>query len=82
MIQGGRLRVGLCQVKPRKGDLDANVALVRSLLRQDAEILVFPETALTGYFVEGAASELALTRDGLLRRLGSPPEGSGAGIGE
>lgn len=75
MIHGGRLRVGLCQVKPRKGDLDSNLALVRSLLRPGADILVFPETALTGYFVEGAASELALTRDGLVRRLGSPPDG-------
>ena len=53
MIHGGRLRVGLCQVKPRKGDVDANVALVRSMLRPGADILAFPETALTGYFVEG-----------------------------
>lgn len=80
MIQGGRLRVGLCQVKPRKGDLDGNVALVRSMLRPDADILVFPETALTGYFVEGAASELALTRDGLVRRLGPSPEGCGSDV--
>ncbi|MDE2803553.1 MAG: NAD(+) synthase [Gemmatimonadota bacterium] len=74
MIHGGRLRVGLCQIKPRKGDLDANVALVRSFLQPGSDILVFPETALTGYFVEGAASELALTRDGLVRCLGQPPE--------
>ena len=80
MIHGDRLRVGLCQVKPRKGDLEANAALVRSMLHQDADILVFPETALTGYFVEGAASELALTRDGLVRRLGPPPEGCGSDV--
>jgi len=80
MIHGGRLRVGLCQVKPRKGDLDTNLALVRSLLRPGADILVFPETALTGYFVEGAASELALTRNGLVRRLGAPPDGCGSDV--
>ena len=80
MIHEGRLRVRLCQVKPRKGDLAANVALVRSMLRPGADILVFPETALTGYFVEGAATELALTRDGLVRRLGAPPEDCGSDV--
>lgn len=80
MIHGGRLRVGLCQVKPRKGDVDANVALVRSMLRPGADILAFPETALTGYFVEGAASELALTPRALVRRLGPPPEDCGSDV--
>ena len=80
MIHGGRLRVGLCQVKPRKGDIDANVALVRSMLRPGADILAFPETALTGYFVEGAASELALTPRALVRRLGPPPEDCGSDV--
>ena len=80
MIHGGRLRVGLCQVKPRKGDVEANVALVRSMLRPGADILAFPETALTGYFVEGAASELALTPRALVRRLGPPPEDCGSDV--
>lgn len=80
MIHGGRLRVGLCQVKPRKGDVDANVALVRSMLRPGADILVFPETALTGYFVEGAAGELALTPRALVHRLGPPPEDCGSDV--
>lgn len=80
MIHGGRLRVGLCQVKPRKGDVDANVALVRSMLGPGADILAFPETALTGYFVEGAASELALTPRALVRRLGPPPEDCGSDV--
>ena len=80
MIHGGRLRVGLCQVKPRKGDIDANVGLVRSRLRPGADILLFPETALTGYFVEGAASELALTPRALAQRLGPPPEDCGSDV--
>jgi len=69
------LRVALCQVKPRKGAVKANVALVREALPADADVAVFPETVLSGYFVEGAAHEVALSRGGLLDVLGSPPAG-------
>ena len=67
------LRVVLCQLKPRKGDLEANIASVRATLTCPADIAVFPETVLSGYFVEGAASEVALGRDALVAALGPPP---------
>lgn len=75
MESGRTLRAVLCQVKPRKGDLQANVAAVRDALVPGADLAVFPETVLSGYFVEGAALEVALTTGGLTRALGEPPEG-------
>ncbi len=69
------LRVALCQVKPRKGVVKANIALVREALPAGADIAVFPETVLSGYFVEGAAHEVALSRGDLVELLGAPPEG-------
>jgi len=48
------------QFKPRKGDYVANLARLAGIFSQidtldpSPDIAVFPETALTGYFVEGA----------------------------
>lgn len=75
MGNGQSLRVALCQVKPRKGAVEANVAMVRKALPSDADLAVFPETVLSGYFVEGAAHEVALARGALVRALGAPREG-------
>lgn len=69
------LRAVLCQVKPRKGNVHANIKAVREALVPGADISVFPETVLSGYFVEGAALEVALSPTGLLDALGPPPEG-------
>ena len=69
------LRAVLCQVKPRKGNVKANIAAVREALVPGADIAVFPETVLSGYFVEGAALEVALSPGGLVDALGAPPEG-------
>ena len=80
MSNGRALRVVLCQVKPRKGDLAANIAAVRGALTPGTDIAVFPETVLSGYFVEGAAGEVALTRDGLTESLGPPPEDCGSDV--
>ena len=74
------LRAVLCQVKPRKGDLKANVAAVRDALVPDVDLAVFPETVLSGYFVEGAALEVALSTAGLVEALGTPPEGCGCDV--
>ena len=75
MGNGHSLRVALCQVKPRKGAVEANVAMVRKAMPCDADLAVFAETVLSGYFVEGAAHEVALARGALVRALGAPPEG-------
>ena len=80
MGTGPTLQVALCQVKPKKGDVNANVALVRDALPPDADLAVFPETALSGYFVEGAAREVALTGHDLVESLGRPPDGRGCDL--
>jgi len=38
------------------------------------DLLVFPEAALSGYFVEGGVSEAAVTAGHVARRLGPPPD--------
>ncbi len=59
------LTIALAQVHPRKGDYAGNLTALGALLaRADAlvprpHVLQLPETALTGYFVEGAVRELA-----------------------
>src|ERR1700732_2589169 len=61
------LTLALAQVRPRKGDYAANLARLGPLFaRADSmtprpQILHFPETALTGYFVEGGVRDLART---------------------
>ena len=75
MGNGQNPRVALCQVKPRKGAVKANVAMIREALPDDADLAVFPETVLSGYFVEGAAHEVALSSGALVEALGVPPEG-------
>ena len=49
-----RLRVALVQVNSVGGDLDGNVARVRSALGEVAgcDVAVFPEMVLTGYPLE------------------------------
>lgn len=74
------LRIGLVQCKPAKGDVSQNLDTVRAHLSDPADLLLFPETVLTGYFVEGAVQELALTSRELVERLGAPPEASGADV--
>ena len=58
------MRTALVQFKPRKGDVAANLDAMRSVFAQLAtgpiDLIVFPEAALTGYFLEGAVYELAL----------------------
>ncbi|WP_431727564.1 NAD+ synthase [Verrucosispora sp. TAA-831] len=68
------LRLALCQVNPRVGDITGNAEMIRSWTRRSADagarIALFPELALTGYPVEDlvfrrsfvAASQAALRR--------------------
>ena len=58
------MQAALVQFKPRKGDVPANLAAMRDVFAQLAsrpvDLIVFPEAALTGYFLEGAVYELAV----------------------
>jgi|SRR5579872_2122018 len=57
--------VAIVQSKPRKGRYDENLNELREIFAQLAgsesppELIVLPEAALTGYFLEGAVYELA-----------------------
>jgi NAD+ synthase (glutamine-hydrolysing) len=76
------LRVGLVQFKPRKADVEGNLARIGLRLGEagaEHDLLVFPECCLTGYFLEGGVSEGALTVEELTQRLG-PVQGDGVHV--
>jgi NAD+ synthase (glutamine-hydrolysing) len=59
--------LALAQFQPRKGDYAGNLARIVALLTQAAtlderpRVVCFPETALSGYFLEGGVREHAVT---------------------
>src|SRR6476661_3635939 len=61
------LTLALAQIRPRKGDYAGNLATVGAMLTQAASLeerprlICFPETALSGYFLEGGVREHAVT---------------------
>jgi NAD+ synthase (glutamine-hydrolysing) len=80
------LRLAIAQVRPHKGAYVENLRRFGSLLREiggwpePPELLVAPETALTGYFLEGGVRDLAIPADQLFsdlsdqhRQAGAPP---------
>jgi predicted amidohydrolase len=64
-VQG--LRIGLAQIAPRLGDLEANLerhhALIADARQQGVGLLVCPELGLTGYLLQDLASEIAMRLD-------------------
>ena len=80
------LRLAIAQIRPRKGAYEENLCRLGALFREvggwpdPPELLVAPETALTGYFLEGGVRDLAITGDQLFADLskqhqeaGTPP---------
>lgn len=69
------LHLAVVQFRPRKGDYAANVARIGELLAQASaleprpHVVHFPETAATGYFVEGAVRDLAVTAGTMAREV-------------
>ena len=61
------VRVAIVQIKPRKGRYAENLREVREIFAQLGsseplpDLVVLPEAALTGYFLEGAVYELAVS---------------------
>ncbi len=59
--------LALAQFQPRKGDYAGNLARIARMLAQAAtieprpQLVCFPETALSGYFLEGGVREHAVT---------------------
>ena len=69
------LQVAIAQFSPKKGDYPANLKKLGDLFAQiDAleprpQLLCLPESALTGYFLEGGVREVAITAGALARDL-------------
>lgn len=69
------LTLAICQFAPRKGDTAANIQRLGALCAQAAsldprpQVVHFPETVLSGYFVEGGVREVAVTAGALANDL-------------
>ncbi len=68
-------RLAIAQLRPTKGDYNANLQKIGGVLAQVAkleppvDLVVFPETVTSGYFVEGGVRDVAVTAGTLLRDL-------------
>lgn len=90
-VNGGRpaakgdvVALALVQFAPRKGDVEANFERIEQVfgaLQHDSEgfpdVTVFPETCLSGYFVEGGVHEVALPAQAVVRKLDALARKSG-----
>jgi NAD+ synthase (glutamine-hydrolysing) len=78
------IQAAIAQFRPDKGDYPANLARVGALFRELAgwpeppSLVVFPEAALTGYFLEGGVQELALPAERFFEDLARTHRQSGA----
>ena len=63
-----KTRLALAQMAPTLGDVARNLALHEKLAREaashGANIVLFPELSLTGYFIKDLVSSVAVRRDG------------------
>jgi predicted amidohydrolase len=59
--------VALAQIKPKLGCLDDNLALIEAAIEkgvsEGAQLIVFPELALTGYFLKDLVPDVAISLD-------------------
>src|SRR5438874_752939 len=75
------VRIALSQFRPTNGEYAQNVARIGAVITQAAQLdpkpdlVVFPETATSGYFVEGGVKELAVTAGTLARDLAAAYRG-------
>ncbi len=78
------LRLAIAQVRPQKGAYEENLCRFGALFREvgswpePPELVVAPETALTGYFLEGGVRDLAISGDQLFADLSRQHGDSGA----
>jgi NAD+ synthase (glutamine-hydrolysing) len=60
-----KLTIGLAQISPRLGDVQANLGkhldFIQRASDQGVELLMFPELSLTGYMLQDLVHEVALT---------------------
>lgn len=78
------MKIAIVQTKPRKGDRAANLAAFGEacvqLCEDDApDLVVLPEAAFTGYFLEGAVYEQARQATAIAREVADVWRGAGGG---
>ena len=68
-------QVACLQTKPTKGDLNATfnhlAEHIKQAVKEGADLVILPESAPTGYVLEGGVDELALSPDQLLHEFTS-----------
>jgi NAD+ synthetase len=76
--------LAIAQFRPDKGDYAGNLTRLGQVLREVAgwkappDLVLFPEAALTGYFLEGGVQELAVSAEQLFEDLSRVHRESGA----
>src|SRR2546430_13304591 len=77
-------RLAVAKIGPSKGDYAANLQKVGAVLGRaptldpPVDLVIFPETATSGYFVEGGVRDVAVTAGTLFRDLTIEHEAAGA----
>src|SRR3989441_10056136 len=77
-------RLAIAQLRPTKGDYGANLQKIGGVLAQiarldpPADLVVFPETATSGYFVEGGVRDVAVPAGGPFPALTGERQAPGA----
>lgn len=70
-----KIETAIAQIKPKKGDYDFNLNRLGEVFSQleeeapETDVLVLPETVLSGYFLEGGVREVARSREQLFTDL-------------
>ena len=78
------LRLAIAQIRPHKGAYQENLCRLGTLFREvggwpePPDLVIAPETALTGYFLEGGVRDLAITSDQLFQDLSLQHQESGS----
>ncbi|MEZ6071314.1 MAG: nitrilase-related carbon-nitrogen hydrolase [Pirellulales bacterium] len=66
-VDRSTVRIALAQIAPRLGDVRHNLGLhleqISAARSQQADLTVFPELSLTGYFLRDMVPDVALSRD-------------------
>ena len=80
------MKIAMCQTQPKLMDVTANVEdtidKINVCKEKGADLIVFPELALTGYFVGLGYHEAALTMDSPhIRRIAGATRGTAAVVG-
>lgn len=78
------IRIAIAQIRPKKADYAENLRRVGSVFATagewdpPADLIVFPESVMSGYFLEGGVREAAVTAGDLYRDLHDQHAVSGA----